>query len=46
MQKLLGKEGYSVVTAEDGVEGLERYAEWRAPFIVVDLMMAEMDDFQ
>lgn len=41
----LSADGWNVYTADNGVEGLERYAESRAAFVVVDLMMPEMDGF-
>ncbi len=41
----LSADGWNVYTADNGVEGLERYVESRPAFIVVDLMMPEMDGF-
>lgn len=41
----LSADGWNVYTADNGVEGLERYAECRPAFIVVDVMMPEMDGF-
>ena len=37
--------GYDVVTAADGVEGLDRYRSEGADIIVADVMMPRMDGF-
>lgn len=38
-------QGYEVLTAEDGVKGLERFRSDGADIIVVDVMMPKMDGF-
>ena len=37
--------GYDVVTAADGVEGLDKYRSEGADIIVADVMMPRMDGF-
>lgn len=37
--------GYEVVTAADGVEGLDKYRSEGADIIVADVMMPRMDGF-
>jgi PAS domain S-box-containing protein len=44
--RALAKEGWEVVTASHGAEGLERVAEARPTVILLDLMMPEMDGFE
>jgi PAS domain S-box-containing protein len=46
LQRVLGKEGYAVETAENGKVGLERMADQRPDLILLDLMMPEMDGFE
>jgi len=50
IQKLLTvnfeMEGYRVVTAGDGVEGLERVKEHQPDIVLVDIMMPRMDGFE
>jgi DNA-binding NtrC family response regulator len=41
-KELLGNEGYGVVTAQDGLEGLERYGESKPDVIILDLKMPRM----
>jgi CheY-like chemotaxis protein len=43
MGRFLGKEGFRVVTASDGEEGLRRARELRPDAITVDVMMPGMD---
>jgi signal transduction histidine kinase/NO-binding membrane sensor protein with MHYT domain/CheY-like chemotaxis protein len=45
MRRVLEKEGWVVVEAENGRVGLERVAGNRPELIVLDLMMPEMDGF-
>jgi signal transduction histidine kinase/DNA-binding response OmpR family regulator len=45
VRKILRKEGWSVVEAQNGRVGLARVAERRPALIVLDLMMPEMDGF-
>jgi signal transduction histidine kinase/CheY-like chemotaxis protein len=46
LQRLLGKEGWAVTTAENGQAALQRVAEQRPALILLDLMLPEMDGFQ
>ena len=43
MSYLLTHEGYEVVTASNGEEGLERVRELRPPLVFLDLMMPRLD---
>lgn len=46
LAEILADEGYRVLLAEDGVEGLRRLAEGPRPaLILLDLMMPRMDGF-
>jgi two-component system alkaline phosphatase synthesis response regulator PhoP len=38
--------GFTVVTAEDGVDGLERYFEVRPACVVIDVKMPRLDGYQ
>ncbi|MEE8352088.1 MAG: response regulator [Rhodospirillales bacterium] len=46
MRRILEKEGYTVIEAENGRVGLERLDEGLPDLIVLDLMMPEMDGFE
>src|SRR5919109_813850 len=46
LQILLQSEGYYVVTAEHGAEGLQRLQEEPFDLVITDLVMPEMDGFQ
>ncbi|MFC4601277.1 MHYT domain-containing protein [Cohnella hongkongensis] len=46
MAKLLGKEGYTVLTAGNGRLALDKLAEEKPGLILLDLMMPEMDGYQ
>ena len=37
---------FKVVTAQDGIEGLERYFEMRPDCMIIDIMMPGLDGFQ
>lgn len=39
-------EGYAVVTAASGSEGVERATQWRPDLVVLDLMLPGMDGFE
>jgi len=39
---MLEDEGHSVITAQDGLEGLERYGECKPDIIILDLKMPRM----
>ena len=45
-ENLLTKEGYNVVTANDGFEALAKIAETRPGIIFVDIMMPRLDGYQ
>jgi two-component system, OmpR family, KDP operon response regulator KdpE len=42
----LGKNGYKVSTATDGVEGLKRFFQLRPDLVVLDIMMPAMDGWE
>ena len=46
VQKHLTKEGWKVVTAENGRVALERVSEAKPDLVLLDLMMPEMDGFE
>jgi DNA-binding response OmpR family regulator len=46
LQILLQNEGYCVVTAEHGAEGLQRLQEEPFDLVITDLVMPKMDGFQ
>lgn len=46
MRIVLGTAGYRVVTASDGLQGLERLSGERPDIVVVDFMMPGMDGFE
>lgn len=46
IQVNLEKEGYNVVTAFDGKEGLEKVASEKPDLLVLDVMMPYMDGFE
>lgn len=45
-EALLGKEGFDVVTAEDGFDALARIAEEPPHIVFVDIMMPRLDGYQ
>jgi twitching motility two-component system response regulator PilG len=45
-EALLGKEGFTVLTAEDGFDALAKIAEDRPDIIFVDIMMPRLDGYQ
>jgi len=45
LRQLLELDGYDVVTAADGLEGLERFEAGATDVVVLDLMMPRMDGF-
>ncbi len=45
-EALLGKEGFTVVTAEDGFDALARIAEEPPHIVFVDIMMPRLDGYQ
>ena len=46
LQRMLEREGFTVVKAADGLEGLERVAEQRPSLILLDLLMPQMNGFE
>ncbi|QGY44095.1 response regulator [Maribellus comscasis] len=46
MKNILGKKGYSVVVAENGLEALKKIEDLHPRGIILDLMMPEMDGFE
>jgi PAS domain S-box-containing protein len=46
MRQILEKDGWSVMEAKDGREGLDRVADARPDLIILDLMMPEVDGFR
>ena len=45
-ETLLTREGYAVVTAQDGFEALAKIAEQNPDIIFVDIMMPRLDGYQ
>lgn len=45
-ETLLQREGYSVITAEDGFEALAKIADHKPDIIFVDIMMPRLDGYQ
>lgn len=45
-ETLLAREGYTVVTAQDGFEALARIAEEQPDLIFIDIMMPRLDGYQ
>ncbi len=45
-ETLLSREGYSVITAEDGYEALAKIADHHPEIIFVDIMMPRLDGYQ
>jgi DNA-binding response OmpR family regulator len=46
VRRTLAGQGYVVVLAHDGVEGLEQFASAQPDCVIVDVMMPGMDGFQ
>ena len=42
-EQILGEEGYTVLSAHNGLEGIARHAESNADVIILDLKMPKMD---
>ena len=46
VQGTLGKNGFEIITAENGAQGLELYASCAPDLVLLDVMMPEMDGFE
>jgi len=46
MQDLLELQGYQVLVAYDGQEGLRQARAWRPDLIILDIMMPKLDGFK
>ena len=46
LQTFLGPEGYDVVSADDGIQGLKAYQELKPDLIITDLFMPVMDGWE
>lgn len=46
MERLLNEPGYTIVTAGDGVQALEKIREWSIDLILTDLQMPRMDGLE
>ncbi|MDE3075052.1 MAG: response regulator [Chloroflexota bacterium] len=46
MSYFLTREGYEVVTASNGDEGLGRVCELRPPLVFLDIMMPQLDGYE
>jgi two-component system KDP operon response regulator KdpE len=46
LRQILGAQGYSVRTAEDGASALEVFLEWPADLVVTDLQMPNMNGLE
>lgn len=42
----LSREGYTLIAAENGIVGLEKYQQQKPDFMILDIMMPEMDGYQ
>ena len=45
-EHILSKEGFDVLTALDGLEGLQKAQEWNPDLVILDIVMPEPDGFQ
>ena len=45
-ESLLSREGYTVITADDGFEALPKIVEQRPDIIFLDIMMPRLDGYQ
>jgi twitching motility two-component system response regulator PilG len=45
-ETLLAREGYQVITAQDGFEALSKVADYQPDVIFVDIMMPRLDGYQ
>lgn len=45
-ETLLAREGYQVITAQDGFEALSKVADYQPDLIFIDIMMPRLDGYQ
>lgn len=45
-ETLLAREGYQVITAQDGFEALSKVADYQPDIIFIDIMMPRLDGYQ
>jgi len=45
-ETLLAREGYQVITAQDGFEALSKVADYQPDVIFIDIMMPRLDGYQ
>jgi len=45
-EHILSKEGFDVLTALNGLEGLQKAQEWNPDLVILDIVMPEPDGFQ
>lgn len=45
IKAFLENEGYTVVLADDGIEGIARFHEWNPDLVLLDLMLPKVDGF-
>jgi two-component system response regulator VicR len=45
-ERVLRKEGFEVLTAFDGFEGLQKAEKWNPDLILLDILMPRLDGFQ
>jgi DNA-binding response OmpR family regulator len=45
-EHILSKEGFDVLTALDGLDGLQKAQEWNPDLVILDIVMPEPDGFQ
>jgi two-component system, OmpR family, response regulator MprA len=46
LKSILAKEGYQVITAADGVEGLRKFLEEKPDLLLTDCLLPKMDGFK
>lgn len=45
LRLLLGKEGYTVESANNGIQAIKQFSEFKPDIILLDIMMPEMDGY-
>lgn len=46
LEALLGREGYKVISAEDGLQAVQMYIEYQPDIVFMDVMMPKMDGYE